>query len=434
MKGTSQAGIARADITPTGTFRLESYARTENSLGVLDPLYLTVLVLVPACGEPIVMLAVDSTALLVTEANRLRAAVEKEVGTSVAHTMLHVSHTHSAPQVTEEYLSFIESRAVAATREAMCDLRPSKLGWGTGRVQVGCNRRTMEGRAKPEMRISPRPPIDDRLGVLLVEDEQAIPIAVMLWHGVHPNVLKGDSNVVSADWPGAARRVVESTLGCPMLFAVGAAANVDPMWRGGTDGLRRMGLLVGGEALKVTGQIETHPFVHGRVASRFLDMHFSLLPGETAAIQLAAEVAERFGVNSSPWLAAVQSYLDAQEELPPMPLEIQCLRLNDGVIGGIPMEVFSEIGHAVASHFPDTQVFFGGCTNGWIGYLPPPEEYISGGFELEVLPVKYGWITGWLTPPVPETAAHVISTARELISDILTDPISGNTEDTANCC
>lgn len=433
MSGTSHAGIAKADVTPTGTFRLESYARTENSLGVLDPLYVTVLVLVPAQGEPIVMLAVDSTALLVTEAHRLREAVAKEAGASVVRTMLHVSHTHSAPKVTEEYLSFVESQAVAATREAMRNLRPCKLGWGTGRVQVGCNRRAMEGRAKPEMRISPRPPIDDRLGVLLVEDEQATPIAVLLWHGVHPNVLKGDSNVVSADWPGAARRVVESTLGCPMLFAVGAAANVDPIWRGGTDSLRRMGLTVGGEALKVIGQIETHPFVRAEVASRLLDMHFSPLPGETAVMQLAAEVAERFGVDSSPWLAAVKSYLNAQEELPPMPLEIQCLRLNDGVMGGIPMEVFSEIGYAVASHFPDSQVFFGGCTNGWIGYLPPPEEYISGGFELEVLLVKYGWMTGWLTPPVPETAAHVISTARELISDILAAPVSGNTEDTANC-
>lgn len=422
MKATSYGGTGRADITPTGEFRLESYARDENSQGVLDPLYLTVLVLSPVLGEPIAMLAIDNTALLVEEAHRLRTAVAEKAGTSVARTMLQVSHTHSAPKVTEEYLSFLESCATAATDEAMRDLRPCKLGWGTGRVQFGCNRRTLEGRAKPEMRVSPRPPVDDRLGVLLVEDDQSTPMAVLLWHGVHPNVLTGDSNVVSADWPGAARCVVESNLGCPMLFAVGAAGNVDPIWRGGVDDLRRIGLSVGEEALRVAGQIETRPIVHGEVASRLLEMHFTPLPEETEAIRHAQEISERFGVDSSPWLSAVKFYINSRKELPSLLLEVQCARLNDGVIGGIPMEVFSEIGVAVASNLSTSQVFFGGCTNGWIGYLPTPEEYISGGFELEMLPVKYGWITGWLTPPAPDTAAHVISATRELISNMLAAP------------
>jgi len=428
MRQPSRAGAARVDITPQGNVRLGSYARTEEATGVLDPLYLTALVLSPDERTPIALLAVDHVALLVAEADKLRRAVAQEMGVAPQRVMVQTSHTHSSPRMTEKYLACLETSAVLATRDAIGRLRPVNLGWGTGRAQVGLNRRTLANRARSEMRISPRPALDDRVGVLLVEAEDGTPVAVVVWHGVHPNVLMGDSNVVSADWPGAVRCIVETSLGCPMLFAVGAAANVDPIQRGNEDALRRIGLCVGGEVLKTVGQIRTHPFSLGEVATASLTMTFSPLPSEADAERLAADMAERFQMDASRWLAAVRHHLSRQEQVPPVTMEVQCLRLNEGVLGGLPMEVFNEIGAAVATPFGNAPVFFGGCTNGWIGYLPPPEEYVAEGFELGMLPVKYGWITGWLTPPTPETAASVIASARELISGLFASPASQDTE------
>ena len=34
--------------------------------------------------------------------------------------------------------------------------------------------------------------------------------------------------------------------------------------------------------------------------------------------------------------------------------------------------------------------FFGGYTNGYIGYLPTKEEFAYGGYEVELSPVVYG--------------------------------------------
>lgn len=48
--------------------------------------------------------------------------------------------------------------------------------------------------------------------------------------------------------------------------------------------------------------------------------------------------------------------------------------------------------------------FFGGYTNGYIGYLPTKEEFLYGGYEVELSPVVYGSVTNLLIPPEENTA------------------------------
>ena len=88
-----------------------------------------------------------------------------------------------------------------------------------------------------------------------------------------------------------------------------------------------------------------------------------------------------------------------------------------GRAGGVAMEPFAAIGIEVAQRFPGRPVFFGGCTGGWIGYLPTAEDYPAGGYEVELAPVVHGHHSGWLTPVVPETANDVVTSAVEAISE-----------------
>ena len=77
----------------------------------------------------------------------------------------------------------------------------------------------------------------------------------------------------------------------------------------------------------------------------------------------------------------------------------------------------ARIGLAVAERLAPNPVFFGGCVGGWIGYLPTADEYVAGGWEVELAPVVYGPLTGWLSPALPETASTIVDRAVELVEE-----------------
>jgi hypothetical protein len=68
----------------------------------------------------------------------------------------------------------------------------------------------------------------------------------------------------------------------------------------------------------------------------------------------------------------------------------------------------------MSKNLNDKLAFFGGYTNGYLGYLPTEEAYPYGGYEDELNPVDYGPITGLWMPPVENTAEVVIKKILEL--------------------
>jgi hypothetical protein len=85
------------------------------------------------------------------------------------------------------------------------------------------------------------------------------------------------------------------------------------------------------------------------------------------------------------------------EPLPPVVGEVQALRLGPVVLTSGPGEIFNEIGRAVKDRSPAPNTFFLGYTNGSIGYVPVPEAYPEGGYEVShacrVDPPAAGMIT-----------------------------------------
>jgi len=95
------------------------------------------------------------------------------------------------------------------------------------------------------------------------------------------------------------------------------------------------------------------------------------------------------------------------------PAEMQALRLNDAVVGA-PGEVFVEIGLAIKEKSPLANTFFAGYTNGCISYIPVPEAYPQGGYEVQQAYIGYR-----LPAPVaPQTAELMVNTALELIGKL----------------
>ncbi|SCB92270.1 Uncharacterized protein BC05F1_00794 [Bacillus wiedmannii] len=78
------------------------------------------------------------------------------------------------------------------------------------------------------------------------------------------------------------------------------------------------------------------------------------------------------------------------------------------MFSGIPMEPFSETALEMKESLQNELAFFGGYTNGYIGYLPTKEEYVYGGYEVELSPVVYGPATNLLMPPEENTASLIV--------------------------
>jgi hypothetical protein len=78
------------------------------------------------------------------------------------------------------------------------------------------------------------------------------------------------------------------------------------------------------------------------------------------------------------------------------------------------MEPFSETALEMKESLQNELAFFGGYTNGYIGYLPTKEEFVYGGYEVELSPVVYGPVTNLLMPPGENTAELVVKRVMEL--------------------
>ena len=62
--------------------------------------------------------------------------------------------------------------------------------------------------------------------------------------------------------------------------------------------------------------------------------------------------------------------------------------------------------------------FFGGYTNGYIGYLPTKEEFAYGGYEVELSPVVYGPVTNLLMPLEENTAELIVKKVTGLCNKV----------------
>jgi hypothetical protein len=243
---------------------------------------------------------------------------------------------------------------------------------------------------------------------------------------------------------------VERQTGAVCLFAQGATGNVGPGPEGFTDDARviqRIGGVVGCEAAQVYLGLRLPPaeFRHERVwesgaplgkwaevrgpepgarvrvmtrAIRLpLKPHPPLDKAEAQAedarrrlndlvdrgapaaeIEAATFVTKRAAMT----VARSQTYAGKSEH----PVELHILQIGPAVLAGIPAEPFCEIGMAIKARSPFPLTWFGGYVGGWSGYIPTPEEYPRGGYEVET------------SPFTPEAAARVIEDTTAALSDL----------------
>ena len=222
QRGQLYAGASKSDITP------DEASLPKTSQGILDHCYARAIVFTNGVTKAafVTMDAAMSNNRLVQAVNE-RAA--KELGIPEGNIMYNWTHTHSGSSVFGDELN---NRVFRALKEADDRLAPAKVGYGSGVCYLNVKRDLFD----PERGTWWEGPdydgkSDKTVAVIYFEGLDGKPIAAYFNYAMHA-VITGNTDKVSADFPGEAETYVESRYGGDFVacFASGAAGDQNPIY------------------------------------------------------------------------------------------------------------------------------------------------------------------------------------------------------------
>ncbi|WHY29950.1 neutral/alkaline non-lysosomal ceramidase N-terminal domain-containing protein [Bacillus wiedmannii] len=416
----SKIGVCKVDITPPVGIDFVGYHRETGINNIEERIYGTVFVF-EKDEMKTVFISIDNIGMLVEDTNMIRERVASELYVPFERVTVVYTHTHSGPEtvgddsLVQSYKTILVNNVVHGAVTAHNNLKLCEVGWGVTTGDIGINRRERTSNGRAKMGTNIEGVVDKRIGMLAIRNAETKELSgIVVFCTAHPNVLKGDSDVLSADYPGMTREILEKIVNCPVIIMQGAAGNVNAKYRGSRESLTQMAYMLSGHVLTMLPAVSYSPIVKLRIISSTMQMKLKDIP-EIDEIRRMARFAEKqWGVNTDEWLTIVlEKYKQGIRQLR-IDLEVQLFQINDGMFSGIPMEPFSETALEVKDHLQNELAFFGGYMNGYVGYLPSEEEYVYGGYEVELSPVVYGPVTNLLMPPGENTAELVVKRVMEL--------------------
>jgi neutral ceramidase len=402
------AGVAEGKITPPmGTPMAGFAARKQPAQGVHDDIYFRALV-VERGGAAIALATVDLVGVDRQTADAIRAEVSRRTSIPAGRILISATHTHSGPVVRGAYRDTFIRTAEETFVQAWQSRKPARIGTDTvtHRGWVGMNRRHLESGFSP---------VDKRISILKVCDPQGRIEAVLFNYSCHAACLGPDNLNVSADWPYFTIRRIKGALGedVKVLFFQGTEGNVNT---GYSAGLSAVGVPIAtrnfayaqeaGEVLAdaILGRVRDIPAAaDGPLEARDervnLDYYVpSGIPEADARLAQAREAlraaedkrAPETQVNAARVNVAFAEYNRARIERnlkqckSEYSAEMQAFRIGDAGFVSFPGEFFVEIGLEVKRLSPFPTTFCLGLANESIGYIPIPEAYPEGGYEVSV--------------------------------------------------
>jgi neutral/alkaline ceramidase-like enzyme len=390
---------------------------------------------------------VDIDALFVEGADEIARRASALTGIPAAHIRLGATHTHSGPNVSRvrgpvgtdydryesmlaNYRAEVADKIVGAIQEANARLRPAHLygGRGTGTININRRVRAKDGLPAAVGR-NPEGFVDRELVVARIDDAQGRPLAALVNFQCHGTVLAYENKLLSPDWVGMTRKVVESALpGAKCLYFQGAAGNQGPIegFTGDVEVAHRLGSILGHQAAAIALGIETvrrAPKFEGFVESTAYQakQHWRVEGPRDATLKFASKVLEvpsrRYSETEIKAMEAsvadarrrVEANRNSQTEArlrrvsdllaqwrkppktTPVQVQLQILRIGQVAIVAMPGEPFAEIGAAIKKASPFEVTLFCGYSSGIGGdYMPTESEYEYGGYEVERTPYGTG--------------------------------------------
>ena len=436
-----KAGFARGNITPMNGIPMEGYFAPRFSEGVLDELELNVLAL-EAGEDRVLLVSIDNCEIYQDVLTEYRRRISEATGVPEDAVFIASTHTHTGPclisdeaaanytmfgqpltagqqALIREYRIFTGRRAVDAAAAALRDLKPARMGIGTGhapevafvrlfRMKDG-SARTNPGMGNPEI-LHPIGAVDDRVHVLRFSREDA-PDLVLVNFANHPDTIGG--SMISADWPGFLRRSFEKmTDGTRCIFFNGAQGDVNhinvndrtDLYRRLTAGeptgfARYIGDVVAAGALQAYHRVEYRDVDRIRCRQLVVDAPSNMPdPGEMpAARRIVAlheagrddEIPEQ-GMGITTLVSEALRMVRLEHGPETFPLLLSAVTVGDVALLGIPGEPFTSIGLGLKETEGWAMVLPCGLVNAYWDYFPSMEAYEAGGYESRSSSYKAG--------------------------------------------
>ena len=395
-----RAGFGRADITPKIGCRLMGYGnRASGSTGIHDHLLARALV-VETDGGRWALVSCEFCYLNVASVQEIRSAVQQRTGIAPTNVFLAATHTHSGPsdRDADNWPRPLAELVADAVEAGVAALRPAHMAAGYGMLYgYSINRRWIDR------------PVDPGIGLIRIDDELGNPLGLVANFACHAVVMGADNLLISADWPGHACARLEATLGAgtTCMFLQGGAANINPLVSGVREQLQsgRTIVSIGNISAYYGPETDTQAYGVGNrrggtfaeVAelgdafhSEALHIYRGLRPAALAqpvwSRQITVNAIADPDEPRSDLQARAPSVTDYESLLAAgLPAEIMLFQLGDALLVGEPGEVFTETAVTLkrrlrALHYAAPMLV--SYANGWFSYLPEPEDFPEGGYEV----------------------------------------------------
>lgn len=429
-------GVARRDVTPPVGIYSRSWGAATHDVaeGVHRPLTATAAVLSPLAGPgpTLALVALDVGWFPYAPDERgLRAAVMARAGLGEAELLVQLSHTHAGAntnslledrpgtELIAPYLDRLTDQVGDAVLEARSTATEAFLTYGVGRCALAANRDFWDPAAgRFACGYNPDGAADDTLLVARATDADGRTLATLFNYACHPTTLAWENRLLSPDYVGAAREVLERAFAAPALFLQGASGELAPRddYVGDAEIADRNGRQLGHAA---AAAIEALPppgtrFVYtGMVASGANLGTWGYRPCEPeqldAARRLEAVLAgvdlarkEDIGVVESLSSSTPDSPQEREKAMrrellrlalggdPVHRMPIWAWRLGEALLLAVPNEPYSVFQVELRRRFAGTPLLVLMTTNGGVGYLPPRETYGSARYQEQQSPYAPG--------------------------------------------
>ncbi len=442
----ARIGVSRWDITPGLDVCAKNWgaARHWFAEGVHRPLTGTALCIAPISGDGAAMLLLSLELgwwRSRRDGDALRAAIIEQLALPDENVIVHLTHTHSGPVLDSDapaeanpataraYLAWLTESCVSGARAAISAAQPATMLFRHGHCALATERDFVDPN-KPERHLTgfnPAATADDTLLTVRVIDDAGKTIATLVNYACHPTTLAWENKLISPDYPGAMREVVEAETGsAPCLFLLGACGEYAPaeQYSGDVALADRHGRELGHAALAALTPLSTghsHLRYDGAVESgaplamwsassapasetiraTASEIELDLKPDLLTLAEIEAALARNptgFEYERLQRKRRVRmSFTDTATSME----KIWLWRLGDALLCGVPFECYSALQTVLRAAFPTTPILVLNVANGILGYLPPQRLY------------DHDLYTVWQTPFARGSLERVIARAVE---------------------
>jgi len=238
-------GVAQRDITPPVGIQSNPWGKSESarSTGVHHPLMANVMVLkgLHNDGGELFLVTLDIGWIGCYECDviNFRTRVVNELGIEIDDLLVNLSQTHKGPpfcihEATREgaelvpaFIENVITSVIAICQEARTKVEEVDITWAYGKCDLA-NVRDLPLGETDFVGYNPNLVADDTLTVACVTTIAGKSVATLANYGCHPTTLGWECDLISPDFVGQARKVVEAKTGAPFFYLQGACGNLGP--------------------------------------------------------------------------------------------------------------------------------------------------------------------------------------------------------------